>query len=324
MERARIAIDVEGGDFGAEVVVRGVIDALRTCESPFEAFLCGNQVEVERILAHEAGVDDRVRAAITVVHCSERVTAQEDRRSQVWKNRRDASVIRCISLQKEGRVDASVSAGDTAILLGAALFILGRRKGEARPALAAFVPTIKKQPALLLDVGANLNCRKEHLVSFAFMGLEYLSLMYDNASPKVALLNVGKEPVKGTVVIGETEKILRKRCPGFIGFIEGNRVLSGDADVIVCDGFAGNVLLKTYESFHLLIESVLSGNPKLLSDLREHLGVFNPENYGAVPFLGVKGIVLKAHGSSSPKAIASAVLGAERAVRRNASKNVFA
>jgi phosphate acyltransferase len=324
MERARIAIDVEGGDFGAQVIIRGTIDALRICESPFKAFLCGDQAQIEQLLLREPVSEARVRDNINIVHCSQSVSAHEGRRSRVWKNRKDASIIRCISLQREGRVDASVSAGDTAILMGAALFIIGRRKGEARPALAAILPTIKKQPVLLLDVGANLNCRKEHLVSFAFMGKEYYSLMFDKVAPSVALLNIGKEPAKGTPVIGETGKILRKRCSTYAGFIEGNRVLSGDADVIVCDGFAGNVLLKTYESFHVLLESVLDQKPVLLAELRQQMAVFNPENYGAVPFLGIKGIVLKAHGSSSPRAIASAVLAAEHAVRRNAIKNVFA
>jgi phosphate acyltransferase len=323
MDRARIAIDVEGGDFGAEVIIRGIIDALRSCGSPLSVFLCGDKAEIERILDKENDVDERIRNAINIVHCSERATAHQGWRSRVWKHQRNASIIRCITLQEQGIVDGSVSAGDTAILLGAALFVLGRRKGEARPALAALLPTMKKKPVLLLDVGANLNCRPEHLSAFAFMGLDYLTHMYDAPSPTVALLNVGKEQVKGTAVIGETEKILRKRCAAFAGFVEGNGVLSGDTDIVVCDGFAGNVLLKACESFYQLIESVVRKKPNLITELREQMAVFNSENYGAVPFLGIKGIVLKAHGSSSPRAIESAVLAAERAIRKNASKRVF-
>jgi glycerol-3-phosphate acyltransferase PlsX len=189
--------------------------------------------------------------------------------------------------------------------------------------LAASLPTVKKQPVLVLDVGANLNCRKEHLVSFAALGSEYAMAMSDAGCPSVALLNIGREPVKGTGAICEADDLLRK-TGGYIGFIEGDRVLSGDADVVVCDGFAGNVLLKACESFHRLIGSVLDGKPELLSLLHRNMDVLNSENYGAVPFLGIKGIVLKAHGGSSPKAIASAVLVAERAVRLNRDKLLFA
>ena len=173
-------------------------------------------------------------------------------------------------------------------------------------------------------MGANLNCRKEHLVSFAIMGREYLCAMGDNTMPRVALLNIGSEQVKGTNVIAEADKLLQRKCPGYAGFVEANHVFSGGADVIVSDGFAGNVLLKTGESFHTLIQSVLGKKPFMLADLKNDLAVLDAENYGAVPFLGIRGIVLKAHGRSSPRAIASALLAAETAVRRNRSSGIFA
>jgi glycerol-3-phosphate acyltransferase PlsX len=208
--------------------------------------------------------------------------------------------------------------------MSAALFILGRRRGAPRPALAAFLPTMQKKPVLLLDVGANLKCRKEHLAAFAFMGIEYINSIYEKKFPSVALLNVGKEKVKGFASIRDADKLLRKKCPEYIGYIEGNQVLSGEADVVVCDGFAGNALLKTCESIHLLIAAVVEReNPQLLAELQRYTSVLDPENYGAVPFLGIKGIVLKAHGGSSPRAIASAVLAAERAVRKNQTSHLF-
>lgn len=324
MEKVRLAIDVESGDFGPRIVIQGVVDALRKSKLPFESVLCGDRRHIEQLLEKECSGADDFRSRIFIEHCTEKVAAHENRRSRVWKDRQGASVIRCITLQKEGRVGASVSAGDTAVLMGAALFILGRREAAIRPVLAASLPTVKKQPVLLLDVGANLNCRKEHLVSFAAMGAEYAAAMSGSESPRVALLNIGKEPVKGTGAICEADEILREKGVSYIGFIEGDRVLSGDADVVVCDGFAGNVLLKACESFHRLIGSVLESKPDLLSLLHKNMDVLNSENYGAVPFLGIKGIVLKAHGGSSPKAIASAVLVAERAVRLNRDKLLFA
>jgi glycerol-3-phosphate acyltransferase PlsX len=156
------------------------------------------------------------------------------------------------------------------------------------------------------------------------MGREYLCAMGDNTMPRVALLNIGSEQVKGTNVIAEADKLLQRKCPGYAGFVEANHVFSGGADVIVSDGFAGNVLLKTGESFHMLIQSVLGKKPFMLADLKNDLAVLDAENYGAVPFLGIRGIVLKAHGRSSPRAIASALLAAETAVRRNRSSGIFA
>lgn len=324
MERIRLAVDVESGDFGAEIIIAGVIEALQRSETRFKVFLCGDKGDIEKILQSDTGGAGRFNNDLEIVHCPDRVTALEQRRIHVWKEMRNASIIRSITFQKEGAVDATISAGDTAILLGGALFILGRRKNALRPALAAFLPTTEKRGALLLDVGANLNCRKEHLVSFAMIGREYLSAMGDNTMPRVALLNIGSEQVKGTNVIGEADKILRRKCPGYAGFIEANNVFSGGADVIVSDGFAGNVLLKTGESFHMLIQSVLQKKPSMLVGLKEDLAILDADNYGAVPFLGIRGIVLKAHGRSSPRAIASALLAAEAAVQRNRSNGIFA
>jgi phosphate acyltransferase len=324
MEVIRLAVDAESGDFGAETIIKGVLEALQRSEFRFRIYLCGNKEDIERILAGLPESAGQLRDAVEIVHCPERVTAQNRQRIRVWKEMRNASIVKCITLQKEGVVDASISAGDTAILLGGALFILGRRKNAVRPALAAFLPTTGERNALLLDVGANLNCRQEHLVSFALMGREYLIAMGEHTTPRVALLNIGSEQVKGTNTIGEADKILRRKCPGYTGFIEANHVFSGGADVIVSDGFAGNVLLKTGESFHTLIRSVLEKKPTLLADLKEELAIMDAENYGAVPFLGIKGIVLKAHGRSSPRAIASALLAAETAVKRNRSNGLFA
>jgi glycerol-3-phosphate acyltransferase PlsX len=324
METVRLAVDVESGDFGARVTVKGVLDALQKSDIRMHIYVCGNRSKIKRILAEEGEPRSRFRDNLEIVHCSERVVALKQRRVRAWKDAQNASIIRCITLQKEGIVEASISAGDTAMLLGGALFILGRRKNAIRPALAAFLPTTGNHGALLLDVGANVICRKEHLVSFAMMGREYVAAMSGIVKPRIAMLNVGSEQVKGTSVIGEADKILRRKCPGYAGFIEANQVFSGGADVIVSDGFAGNVLLKTGESFHSLLKSVFEKRQDILAGLREEMAILDSESYGAVPFLGIKGIVLKAHGRSSARAITSAIFAAQAAVLRNRSDRLFA
>lgn len=312
MKEIRLAVDVESGDFGSKVLISGLLEARKLCKTPFKAWLCGNRNTIEEIL-YQTDVKNAA-GDFEIVHCTDTISAQEQR-ARVWKKKANASIVRCITLQKEGVVDASVSAGDTAILMGAALFILGRSEGAARPALAAFLPTVKQKPVLLLDVGANLNCRSEHLVSFALLGHSYVKRYLQKDSAAVALLNIGTEAIKGTRVICDAGDVLAKKCTDYIGFVEGNDILTGEADVVVCDGFTGNALLKVCESFHTLVKSMLG---KKTDILKNHMAVLDPENYGAAPFLGIKGTVLKAHGGSSPRAIAHAIIATVKAVELNA------
>lgn len=314
----RLAVDAQSGDFGPEVIIRGLLLAHKAIPSPFITYLCGDQAEISRVLDDLEKENSFNRSYFLIEHCTETIS-DEDKKSRVWKNRTGSSIIRCISLQKEGVVQASVSAGDSGVLMGAALFILGRSEGTSRPALAAFIPTPRSKPVLILDVGANLNCRGEHLVSFARMGSSYVRRMFGTEIPQTALLNIGVESSKGPKAVREAADSLQNQ-PGFRGFVEGNRVLSGEVDVVVCDGFVGNVLLKTCESFYSLASTVVSGNREILDFLSSRMEVLNPENYGAAPFLGINGTVLKAHGGSSPRAIRNAVLTALRAVENKAAQ----
>jgi glycerol-3-phosphate acyltransferase PlsX len=311
----RLAVDVHGGDRGPDTVIRGVLEGVREYPDPLTVHLCGDRVVIEEVL-REAGVGERVANATLVIQHSPGTIGPKDIPSKVWKSKKDASIIRCITLQKEGLVDASLSAGDTRILVGAAIFILGRREGVDRPALAAFLPTTSERSCLLLDVGANLDCRAAHLIAFALTGCEFYRSFYALEHPSVALLNVGVEPGKGTRAIIEAGRELATSWNCYSGFVEGSGVLAGDADVVVCDGFAGNVLLKACESFHSLTEAVLGPEPAVWSKLKSRMGILNPENYGAAPLVGIHGTVLKAHGASSPQAIAYALLAAVRAARR--------
>ncbi len=315
MNSVRLAIDVESGDFGPQTIISGILEARKLNGSPFKVFICGKRECILQII-NENDIKDKL-GDYEIVDCSD-IVGSGIPRASVWKKQKNASIIRCISLQKENVVDASISAGDTAILMGAALFLLGRSDGALRPALAAFLPTVKRKPVLILDVGANLNCRAEHLVSFAIMGNRYISKLWELNSPAISLLNVGKEAVKGTRIIFEAEKILKDTLPNYTGFIEGNDILAGETDIVVCDGFCGNVLLKACESFHQLARSIL-GDQMLQDDVyKKKMMVLDPENYGAVPFLGINGTVLKAHGKSSSRAIANAIITAITAVSRSA------
>ncbi len=308
----RLAVDAQGGDYGPEVTVRGLLLARKEAHTPFIAHLCGNKDEINRVLDDLEKDTPFDRSEFVVEHCPDLIS-EEDKRTTVWKTRRESSIVRCITLQKEGIVQASVSAGDTGVLIGAALFILGRSEGTVRPALAAFIPTPRKKPVLILDVGANLNCRADALVSFAHLGTQYVKRFFGTDFCRTALVNIGVEAVKGPKVVRDAAKVL-EREESFYGFVEGNKILSGDVDVAVCDGFVGNVLLKTCESFYSYASNLLAGNKEVLNYLSSRMEVLNPENYGAVPFLGIKGTVLKAHGGSSTRAIRNAVLTALKAV----------
>ncbi len=313
MPSVSLAVDVHGGDHGPEVVIDGVLAARKMSTTPFTTYLCGKGAVISATLDSLGYAHPSDETGIHVIHCPEVVDAS-DVPTRVWKNKRNASIVQCVTLQKEGTVKASLSAGDTRILMGASIFLLGRKRGIVRPALAALIPTTGSRPSLLLDVGANLDCRVDQLVTFGMMGYEYVKERMGVLSPSVALLNVGKEETKGTKTIIDAAKILSEKCPGYCGFIEGSRVLAGDVDIIVCDGFTGNILLKACESFHALTESVLQKNRRLINALKNKAAILNAENYGAVPLLGLEGVVFKAHGSSSSKAITQAMLAAIQAV----------
>ncbi|MCL2219528.1 MAG: phosphate acyltransferase [Chitinispirillia bacterium] len=309
----RLAVDVQSGDFGPDAVVRGVVEAYASSSEPFVACLCGDEAQISGVLDGLGGGFDR--SNFIIEHCPD-IINDDDRRTTVWKNKKRSSIVRCVSLQKEGAADASVSAGDTGILIGSALFILGRAEGVSRPVLAAFIPT-PAGPVLIADVGANINCRAEHLAGFADLGCTYVSRLFGKRDVKAALLNIGTEPSKGPEVVRKAAAMLEGDAR-YAGFIEGSRVFAGDADVVVCDGFIGNVMLKTCESFYALTSEYLSDSPGTFEKLTRKIDALNPENYGAVPFLGINGTVLKAHGGSSVKSIKSAVLTAVKAVVNSA------
>jgi glycerol-3-phosphate acyltransferase PlsX len=314
MRPIRLAVDVTSGDLGMRVLLEGVLLAKKIYPNHFVTHLCGDSAAILREMKN-LGFDKDLSREFAVEHCPQQIDKNETP-SRVWKTKRLAPAVRCISLQKEGAVDASLSAGDTRIIMGAALFLLGRMENVARPALAAFLPTITRRPTLLLDVGANLECRMEHLVAFGHMGFEYYQRFFGVDNPRVALLNIGHEPAKGTRTIKSAGESLAASCKGYCGFVEGGDLLTGEVDVVVCDGFAGNILLKTCEKFYTLAESLLGESGKFADTVKKKMAILNPENYGGVPMLGIRGVVFKAHGSSSSLAFAHALAASVTAAYR--------
>ncbi len=305
--RAIIAIDAMGGDHGPDVVVPGALAALGP-DSPYDIAFYGDQEAVGRVLAQQ----DASGLPVQVRHCSQDIAMGESPAAAI-RSRKDSPIVRAMTDQKAGEVDAVVSAGSTGAMVAASLIILGRLQGVDRPAIGTVIPTLAGQ-SLLLDAGANLQCSVDHLVTFARMGRIYAREILGVESPRVGLLNIGGEPGKGTDVLVETHARLAEGDAAFVGNVEGNQVLQGGCDVIVADGFTGNNTLKLLEGFALFMAN-LARSPELPDELRASLPPilkylqqhFSYEVYGGAALLGVNGISIIAHGRSSAWAITNAV-----------------
>jgi glycerol-3-phosphate acyltransferase PlsX len=228
-----------------------------------------------------------------------------DSPSKALKTKRDSSIVHCIELQKAGQVEASVSAGNTGAFMGAALFGLGRIENVQRPAITIAIPTVNGF-TLMLDMGANSDCRPQHLFQFARMGEIFVEHVWDKKNPRIGLLSVGEEGSKGNEAVVATHAMLRESNMNFVGNVEGNGIMFDKADVLVCDGFVGNVLLKFYESFPGLLAQTL-GDMMKGDRARQFLEKFNKETYGGADLLGVNGVVIICHGSSTALAIRNAL-----------------
>jgi glycerol-3-phosphate acyltransferase PlsX len=307
---ATIAIDAMGGDNAPDEIVLGGIDA---SARGHEIVLVGDRARVSPILA-AAG------ANLPVVHASESIGMSDDPAVAI-REKRDASISVAARLVKAGEVDGLVSAGSTGAALAAATFMIGRLPGVSRPAIASYLPS----GAIVIDMGANLSVRPTDLVQFAVMGAALARARYGVEAPTVGLLNIGSEPGKGRVLEKEAF-VLLDRFPGieFIGNVEGTDLTKARCDVIVCDGYTGNVALKTAEGVARWVlgqvveavsdpefrDAVQTLTPAMLG-LRERL---NPERQGGAHLLGVKGVVLVTHGSSTRVSISHAVETAVEAV----------
>ncbi len=309
----RIALDAMGTDAAPAVEVAGAVSALKSPESDFDVILVGDSEVLQAELAKHTGFPtDR----LSVVHASERVLPGEPP-STVLRRKPDSSIAVGVGLHKEGKADAFISAGSTGAVMAVSLLILRPLEGVDRPAIGTVVPTAGG-PLLLLDAGANVDCKPHQLVQFAHLGKVYAQDLMAIADPRVALLNIGEEPKKGDELAVAAYEALAASDLNFVGNVEGRGIVEGGCDVLVCDGFVGNVLLKFYESVASFIVGLLTnalGDAKASDDLEEVFRLLDYTETGGAPLLGVNGIPIICHGSSPPKAIENAIHVADRAAK---------
>ncbi len=321
----RIAVDAMGGDNAPQAVIEGCIAALGDMDA--DIILVGREESVRAELEKYKGMYDEDR--IQVVHAEE-VIENEDSPVKAVRSKRNSSLVMAVDMVKDGTAGAMMSAGNTGALMTAALLRLGRIKGIERPAIVSAFPKLgrKGEFVLLADTGANAECTAKNLLSFAYMGSVYRHHAFGTENPAIGLINIGSEETKGTPMLKEAYQMLKGSDLNFIGNVEGRDIPRTEADVLVCDGFTGNIVLKLTEGtawnvFKAIKEKITEGLQarmgalllkKKLYSLKEE---FDYSSYGGAPILGVKGMVFKMHGSSSAVAVQNAVVKAAAVCRQD-------
>jgi glycerol-3-phosphate acyltransferase PlsX len=308
----RIAVDVMGGDHGCGVVIEGAKRALQADRRITALYLVGNRAEIHAALPQRGFRDHRVR----VVHASE-VLTMADKPAAALRKKKDCSIARAVELVHDGKADAVISLGNTGGIFAAATFKLGRIAGVDRGGIATVIPTPDGE-FVLLDSGANIECKPLHLAQYAVMGRIYSREILGCKNPRVGILSIGTEESKGNELTLAAFKLCKQLDLNFIGNVEGHDLFNNQVDVVVCDGFVGNVVLKTCESLAMALFSML--RRELTANPRRQLGALlaqnafraikrrvDPEGYGGAPLLGFNGAVMKAHGSARERAIANAI-----------------
>lgn len=322
-----IAVDAVGGDHYPEAPVKGAVEATNE-QNDLNVILLGPDELIKRELDKYEHDNERVH-----VQDAPQIVEMDESPSQAIKTKKNSSIAVGLTMQKQGKCEGFVSAGNTGALLAASTLILGKMKGVHRPTIAANYPTINGF-RLLVDAGANLEVRPEMYVQFAKMASIYVEHVMGVSDPKVGLLNVGEEKEKGTEELKAAFDELAS-LPNFAGNVEGRDILPGKVDVFVCDGLVGNLLLKLGESFPENLEYFIKVGVKkldltneqaeqVLKVMRISLAQFNYENVGGVPFLGVDGVSMVGHGGSSPKAMKNMILNAAKFVENNVNEKIIA
>lgn len=307
----RIALDAMGTDRHPAVEVLGALQALRELPGDFELLLVGDRDRIEAELKRHDFSSDRLQ----IVHAPDRIEPGEPAVTAV-RRKSMSSIVVGLKLQKHGEADAFVSAGSTGAVMAASVVMFRPLPGVDRPGVGAILPTTV-QPCLLIDAGANVDCKPQQLVQFARLGSIYVEDVWLRPAPRVGLLNIGEEPEKGDELAVEAHRLLQASGLNFVGNIEGRDVIRGTCDVLVTDGFAGNVLLKFYESImsfmHGMLTTELADLPEP-PDLEHVFRVFDYTEYGGAPLLGVNGVTIVCHGGSPPRAVCNAIRMAVQSV----------
>ncbi|HIF56091.1 MAG TPA: phosphate acyltransferase PlsX [Gemmatimonadetes bacterium] len=310
----RIVLDAMGTDDAPRTEVAGAIEALREHEPDVELILVGDREVIDAELARHEMVPNR----ISVHHAPDRVQA-DDSPASVIRTKPNSSIVVGLELQRKRDADAFVSAGSTGAVMATSLFKLRPLPGVDRPAIGTLLPTAEEQ-CLLVDAGANVDCKPQHLVQFAHLGNIYAREIMGRTKPRIALLNIGKEPGKGDELSAAAYEVLnREDSLNFVGNVEGRDIIEGVCDVVVCDGFVGNVLLKFYESVAQFIVGLIKTELGALTenslDFDRIFRILDYSETGGAPLLGVGGVSVICHGGSSAKAIRNAIRVAAQAVR---------
>lgn len=308
----KIAIDGMGGDNAPQAVVEGVVQALKEYED-IKLYITGPKDEIEKELSKYTYPKDRV----TVVHTSEVISPNEHPVMAIRK-KKDSSLVKALNLVKEGECEAIISGGSTGAFLAGCTFIVGRIKGVERPALAPIMPG-RNGKFMIVDVGANVDCKPQYLIQFAHMGKIYYEGMFNTKNTSIGLINIGAEEEKGNELTKATYKLLKEENFNFVGNVEPRDISKGEVNVLVADGFVGNTALKMYEGsasniLGMIKDEIYSSSiiskvgAVLLKPVFNSLKVkFDYKEVGGAPFLGVDGICIKAHGSSDGKAFKNAI-----------------
>jgi len=313
--RIRVVLDAMGGDHAPDHEVAGGVLAVREASDRLDLILVGDEPRLSQLWSSSGGDPALVR----LVHAPQVIT-MEDSPTAALKAKRESSLAVGMRLHQEGGAEAFVSAGNTGAVLSAATLILGRIKGVSRPTIGAFIPA-ERGVCLLVDAGTNVDCRAQQLFEFGVMGSIYFQRVVGKDKPTVALLNVGEERSKGTEVVLEAHSMLEQSSINFVGNVEGRDILKAKADVVVCDGFTGNIVLKFGESVPSFLKTMLknAAERSLLDKLalgvargamRRALKILDPNEHGGVPVLGVNGVAIIGHGSSTPVGIKNMILRA--------------
>lgn len=321
----RIVMDVMGGDHAPDEIVLGAMDAISQLDD-LHITLIGDETKIKPLLTNTINVD--------IMHTNEMITADDEPVRAVRRKKR-ASLVLMATEVKEERADACISAGNTGALMSAGLFVVGRVPGIDRPALSPTLPTIDGKGFLLLDVGANVDAKAQHLLQYAVMGSIYTNKVRDIAKPTVGLLNVGTEDGKGNDLTKRAFQLLKDAPINFIGNVEARDILNGAADVVVTDGFTGNVVLKTIEGtamtmFSMLKETFMSTMKTKIAagmvknDLKGLQSKLDYSEYGGAALFGLAAPVIKAHGSSDRRAILNAIKQARHMVDNQVTETITA
>jgi len=320
----RIALDAMGGDYAPAAIVQGGLEAAKLAHGAYEIVFVGDKTQIEQEIGRHPLLTRGENLRYSIYHASEKIEMC-DVPTVALKKKKDASVLVAARLHREGRVDAVVSAGHTGAAMAASLMELGRIRGVNRPGIGSLIPN-GYGVTLLIDVGANVDCKPIQLVQFGLMGSIFMNRVIGLESPKVALLSNGEERSKGTEVTREAYGLLEARENlNFVGNVEGRDILKGTADVVVCDGFVGNVILKFAESLGAVFRHHIKRQigKRIFRQIGAFLlqptftglrKIFDYEEYGGAPLLGINGVCIICHGGSTPKAIRNAIREAVKMV----------